>query len=214
VTEVTDFYGCKWQFDTLKDLYFHQVSGPLEKAEKLSGSLHLLTRTNWLEYIPQLRKQLDVQIGQVKDFCGITDRNTAGLTENSLRIRGYENWFMDTVLDPVGVEALLDIILEDKIHYWDAVIDWARETGNEHKIRLISECDDLGSQNSAILDPGLLRKMVIPRFKILFSHVKRRLPNVKIFMHSCGAIREVIPDLIEAGVDILNPVQLLLPEWN
>jgi uroporphyrinogen decarboxylase len=49
--------------------------------------------------------------------------------------------------------------------------------------------------------------MVIPRLKILFAHIKKRLPAVKLFMHSCGAIREVIPDLIEAGVDILNPVQ-------
>jgi uroporphyrinogen decarboxylase len=207
VIEVSDFYGCGWQFDTRKDFYFNMVSAPLGKYETLSASLQHLPSANWNEYIPQLRRQLDEQIGQVGDFCGIADRNTAGLTENSLRIRGYENWFMDTMIDPKGVEALFDRIVEDKIRYWDAVIDWAFETGNENKIQVISECDDLGSQNSTILDPSVLRQMVIPRFKIIFSHVKKRMPHVKIFMHSCGAIREIIPDLIEAGLDILNPVQ-------
>jgi len=102
---------------------------------------------------------------------------------------------------------LLDIVLEDKIRYWDAVIDWAVETGHSDKIRVISECDDLGSQSTTILDPILLRQMVIPRLKILFSHIRKRLPHIKIFMHSCGAIRNLIPDLIDAGMDILNPVQ-------
>lgn len=49
--------------------------------------------------------------------------------------------------------------------------------------------------------------MVIPRLKTLFGHLKQRMPNAKIFMHSCGAIREILPDLIDAGVEILNPVQ-------
>ncbi len=205
--EVTDFYGCKWKFKQGHDLYFHLVDSPLEKAGSLSGSLHLLPQTDWDTYIAVLRKNLDEQIRKVGDFCGIADRNTAGLTENSLRIRGYENWFMDTMIDPVGVEALFNRIVEDKLRYWDAIIDWAIETGNGNKISVISECDDLGSQTTTIIDPDTLRQMVIPHFKTIFTHVKKRLPHVKTFMHSCGAIREILPDLIEAGLDILNPVQ-------
>ncbi len=205
--EVTDFYGCKWKFEQGKDIYFNLVSSPLEKAGPLSGSLGLLPQTDWDTYVAALRKNLDEQIEKVGDFCGIADRNTAGLTENSLRIRGYENWFIDTMVDPEGVNALFDRIVEDKIRYWDAVIDWAIETGNGNKINVISECDDLGSQATTILDPDTLRQMVVPHFKTIFTHVKERLPHVKTFMHSCGAIREIIPDLIEAGLDILNPVQ-------
>jgi uroporphyrinogen decarboxylase len=207
VIEVTDFYGCNWKFETGKDLYFHMISSPLEKADTLSGSLHLLPRPDWKSFTAVIRRNLEEQIKKIGDFCGVADRNTAGLTENSLRIRGYETWFMDVLADPSGVEALFDIIVEDKLRYWDAIIDWAVETGNEHKISVISECDDLGSQTSTIIDPSLLRQMVIPRFKTIFTHVKKRLPHVKTFMHSCGAIYELIPDLIEAGLDILNPVQ-------
>lgn len=194
VIEITDFYGCDWKFETGKDLYFHLVSSPLEKADSLSSSLNLLQRPDWDSFTSIMRNGLNEQIKKIGDFCGIADRNTAGLTENSLRIRGYETWFMDVLVDPEGVEALFDIIVEDKIRYWDAIIDWAIETGNEQKINVISECDDLGSQTATIIDPFHLRKMVIPRFKTIFNHVKQRLPHVKVFMHSCGAIYELIPD--------------------
>jgi uroporphyrinogen decarboxylase len=214
VIEVTDFYGCNWKFETGKDLYFHMISSPLEKADSLSGALHLLPRPDWNSFIPVIRNNLNEQIEKIGDFCGVADRNTAGLTENSLRIRGYETWFMDVLVDPEGVEALFDKIVDDKIRYWDTIIDWALETGNEHKISVISECDDLGSQTSTIIDPEHLRQMVIPRFKTIFTHVKKRLPHVKTFMHSCGAIYELIPDLIEAGVDILNPVQFTATGMN
>jgi uroporphyrinogen decarboxylase len=207
VIEVTDLYGCIWRYVEGHDHYFNLVYSPIENEPSLSGSVHLLPQINWNEYTKILRGYLNRQIENVGEFSVVADRNTAGLTENSLRIRGYENWFMDTIIDTKGVETLLDRIVEDKIRYWDAVIDWAIETGNKNKIQVVAECDDLGSQSSTIISPETLREMVIPKLKTIFTHVKRRLPHVKIFMHSCGAIREIIPDLIEAGMDILNPVQ-------
>jgi uroporphyrinogen decarboxylase len=207
LTEVTDFYNCTWKYEIGRDIYFHLTGSPLERVESLSGNLHLLPATDWDNYIKALHVNLNQQVEKVGDFFGIADRNTAGLTENSLRIRGYENWFMDTMMDPAGVEVLFDRIVDDKLRYWDAVIDWAIETGNTGKIQVISESDDLGSQTSTIIDPETLRRMVIPRFRSIFTHVKKRLPHVKTFMHSCGAIRDILPDLIDAGMDILNPVQ-------
>jgi len=204
---VYDFYGCKWVYQPETDIYFNLVSAPLEGCDNISDHLDKLPRPQWDTYISDLEECLNRQIGMVGNFCGIADRNTAGFTENSLRIRGYENWFLDTLMDPEGVEALLEIILDDKIKYWDAVINWALRTGNGHKIQVVSESDDLGAQSSTILEPDMLRTMVIPRMKRLFSHVKQRLPHVKIFLHCCGSIRPIIPDLIDAGVDILNPVQ-------
>ena len=204
---VYDFYGCKWIYNSGKDLYFNLVSSPLDGCDNLSDHLEKLPRPDWDSYIIELEDCLDRQVRMVGDYCGVADRNTAGFTENSLRIRGYENWFLDTLVDPEGVEALLELILEDKLKYWDAIIDWALRTGNEQKIQVVSECDDLGAQDATILEPELLRAFVITRMKRLFTHIKRRLPHVKIFLHCCGAIRPIIPDLIDAGVDILNPVQ-------
>lgn len=204
---VTDYYGCDWQRDPANDFYFNQVTFPLEPYDSLSQNLGLLFRPGWSKYEETLRKDLTLQMSRVGDFACIADRNTAGFTENSLRIRGYEKWYLDTVLDPGGVDSLLNIILEDKIKYWDAVIDWAIEQGCSSRIQVISECDDLGAQDATILEPDVLRTMVIPKIKILFHHVKKRLPHVKTFLHCCGSIRVIIPDLIDAGMDILNPVQ-------
>lgn len=207
ITTVYDFYGCKWIYQPEKDIYFNLVSSPLDNCENISDNLHKLPRPDWTSYISDLEECLNRQVLMVGDSCGIADRNTAGFTENSLRIRGYESWFLDTLIDPAGVEALFEIILDDKIKYWDAIIDWALKTGNEDKIQVISECDDLGAQDTTILDPDTLRAIVIPRMKTMFTHVKKRLPHVKTFLHCCGSIRPIIPDLIDAGVDILNPVQ-------
>ena len=206
-TAVHDFYGCKWLQEPEKDMYFNQISYPLGDCDDILHNLDKLPRPDWAAYFSDLEDCLNRQIKAAGDFCVVADRNFAGFTESSLRIRGYENWFLDTLTDPEGVEALLEIILEDKTKYWDAIIDWALKTGNEHKIQVISECDDLGAQDSTILEPDMLRAIVIPRMKRLFTHVKKRLPHLKVFLHCCGSIRPIIPDLIDAGVDILNPVQ-------
>jgi uroporphyrinogen decarboxylase len=207
VMQVTDFYGCDWELDPSKDLYYNQISYPLKEYSTTMEGIEHLYRVDWDEYVRIMHKDLAIQMERVKDNCCIADRNTAGFTENSLRIRGYEEWYLDTMMDYDGVDRLLHVILEDKIQYWDALIDWAIENSVEDRIQVISECDDLGSQDATIIDPDQLRMLVIPKIKTLFTHVKKRLPQVKTFLHSCGAIRPVIPDLIDAGLDILNPVQ-------
>jgi uroporphyrinogen decarboxylase len=209
VMRVSDYYGCDWELDLSKDLYYNQVSYPLKGYATTMEGVAYLHRVDWEDYVKIMHKDLAIQMERVKENCCIADRNTAGFTENSLRIRGYEEWYLDTMMDYDGVDRLSHIILEDKIQYWDAVIDWAIDKGVENKIDVISECDDLGSQSATIMDPDMLRTLVIPKIKTLFTHVKKRLPHVKTFLHSCGAIRPVIPDLIDAGLDILNPVQFV-----
>ena len=204
---VTDLYGCDWEYQAGKDLYFNQVSYPLEEAGSLSGALPGLKEIEWESYREFLEPDLKEQVAGTDAFGLVADRHTAGLTENSLRVRGYEKWYMDTVLDPAGVEALLERMMQDKLRYWDLLIDWALKEGVAEQIQVIAECDDLGNQETTILDPDQLREWVIPRLGTIFRHVKKRLPGVKIFFHTCGAVRELIPDLIEAGMDILNPVQ-------
>ena len=154
-----------------------------------------------------IRSDLSEQIRNISDSGVIVDRNCAGLTEMSLRIRGYEKWYLDTVMDPAGVEQLLDVVLGYKLQYWDLVIDWLLENNMQSRISVAAECDDLGTQISTLLEPEYLRKTVIPRFAELWSHIKKRLPGIKIFMHTCGSVRVLLPDLIEAGLDIYNPVQ-------
>ncbi len=207
IKEVTDMFGCLWKMDESKDIYFNQYSFPLKSYPLLRDGLKYYFLSNKNLESGFILNNLSEQIRNVGDSGIIADRNCAGLTELSLRIRGYEEWFLDTVVDPSGVETLLDILIEFKTAYWDFIIDWLIKNNLQERISVISECDDLGTQVSTILDPDYLRTTVIPRFGRLWGYLKKRIPGVKIFMHTCGAIRSLLPDLIEAGMDIYNPVQ-------
>jgi len=66
--------------------------------------------------------------------------------------------------------------------------------------------DDLGTQNNSFISPKMYRELFFPRHKEIFEFVKKK-SNLRTFMHSCGAISNLMPDLIEAGLDIINPVQ-------
>lgn len=207
VWELKDNWGCLWKMEESKDFYFNQYTYPMESFSSIDEGLKNYRFPKIDQYSSIIRSDLVEQIKNINDYGIVADRNCAGLTETSLRIRGYQNWYMDTVTDPAGVEKLLELILEYKISYWDLVTDWLVENNLERKVSVVSECDDLGTQTSTLLEPDYLRKNIITRFRKLWSHIRKRLPDIKIFMHSCGSIREIIPDLIEAGLDILNPVQ-------
>jgi uroporphyrinogen decarboxylase len=207
VWELTDIWGCLWKMDESKDFYFNQYSYPMEAYSSIDEGLKNYRFPDLKHHSDIIRCDLSDQIKNINDFGVIADRNCAGLTETSLRIRGYENWYLDTVTDPAGVERLLDLIIEYKIIYWDLVIDWLIENNFQNRVNVISECDDLGTQTSTLLEPDYLRKTIIPRFGFLWSHIRRRLPHIKIFMHTCGSVRVLLPDLIKAGLDIYNPVQ-------
>jgi uroporphyrinogen decarboxylase len=205
--ELTDNWGCLWKMDESKDFYFNQFTFPLEEFSSIDEGLQKYRFPKLEDYSDLIRNDLLEQIKNIYDYGVIADRNCAGLTEISLRIRGYQNWFMDTINDPEGVEKLLDLIMEYKINYWNLVTDWLIKNNLQNRVSVISECDDLGTQTSTLLEPDYLRRTIIPRFGQLWSHIKRRLPDIKIFMHTCGSVRILLPNLIEAGLDILNPVQ-------
>jgi uroporphyrinogen decarboxylase len=207
VHQLTDIWGCTWKMDETKDYYFNQYTYPLEKYSSIDEGLKNYNFPKIDAHADIIRNDLSGQIRKISDFGVIADRNCAGLTETSLRIRGYENWYLDTMTDPAGVENLLELITMYKWEYWDLVIDWLIENNLDTRVNVISECDDLGTQTSTLLEPEYLRKAVIPRFGRLWRHIKKRLPRVKIFMHTCGSVRVLLPDLIEAGLDIYNPVQ-------
>jgi uroporphyrinogen decarboxylase len=207
VHELTDIWGCQWKMNTQSDYYFNQYSFPLESFPSIEEGLKNYKVPSLKDHKEIIIRDLDEQFKVTAGYGVIADRNCAGLTETSLRIRGYQNWYIDTMTDTAGVERLFDIILEYKLSYWDLVTDWLIKNNLHMQVDVISECDDLGTQTSTLLEPDYLRKAVIPRFGMLWKHIKGKLPHAKIFMHTCGSVRELLPDLINAGLDIYNPVQ-------
>jgi uroporphyrinogen decarboxylase len=90
-----------------------------------------------------------------------------------------------------------------KIEFWDALLD---EIGDV--VDIVGEGDDYGTQQSQLIDPEQFRTYYKPHFARLLQFIKMKTPGLKILFHSCGNVRPIIPDLIEMGVDILNPVHI------
>ena len=67
--------------------------------------------------------------------------------------------------------------------------------------------DDLGTQAGPQLRPDVYHETIHPRHKAVYSWVHERYPKVKVFLHCCGSVYDLMPDLIDEGVDVLNPVQ-------
>jgi uroporphyrinogen decarboxylase len=126
----------------------------------------------------------------------------AGVTEMHFRLRGYEDGYMDMALTPDLARALMEKVTQLKLAYWEKVID---AIGPD--IDIAAEADDLGAQHAPLFSPQAYRAIVKPLHKQIIDYIKSRT-NARFFLHSCGAIAELMPDLIDIGVDALNPVQV------
>jgi uroporphyrinogen decarboxylase len=117
-------------------------------------------------------------------------------------LRGHEQFYMDFYLNPKFVNKLLDKALD----YAKTLAEISLDLVGEY-IQVVRVADDLGMQKGLLISPETYRKYIKPRQKEFYSLIKQK-SNAKIMMHSCGSVYEIIPDLIEIGVDALNPIQV------
>ena len=75
-------------------------------------------------------------------------------------------------------------------------------------VDVVTYADDYGTQQSQLISPAMFRKQLKPRVRVLFERIKQLAPHTKQFFHSCGNVRPLIPDYIEIGTEILNPVHI------
>lgn len=125
----------------------------------------------------------------------------AGMMFGTMRsLRGCEQAMMDLADGNDILNYILDateqqnVVRLDKAH---------ADLGD--RIDLFYFVEELGMQDGLMYPPGMIREHFFPRLKRLFARAHGY--GYKVFFHSCGAIRELIPDLIELGVDVLNPIQ-------
>jgi uroporphyrinogen decarboxylase len=117
-------------------------------------------------------------------------------------LRGLERWFIDMIENPAFCEALLDRTLAFWLGYYT---EFLREIGDLVDVVMIG--DDIGCQSGPLFSPQFYRRVVKPRQKRLVQHIKSLTP-ARIWYHTCGSVRQLIPDLLDNGIDILNPVQI------
>jgi uroporphyrinogen decarboxylase len=123
-------------------------------------------------------------------------------------MRGLERWFTDMIENPGFCQALLDRMLKFWLDYFDCFL---AEVGDLIDVVMIG--DDLTGQGGPLFSPDFYHKIVKPRQKKLVQHIKS-LTKAKIWYHTCGCCYEYIPELIDNGIDILNPVQIGLPNME
>ncbi|MGB8952851.1 MAG: uroporphyrinogen decarboxylase family protein [Candidatus Aminicenantales bacterium] len=136
-----------------------------------------------------------------------TDRAVLGLFGGSLLetgqfLYGNEKFFMRLAAEPKKAHAFLDRLMEIHLENLERFLGAAGKY-----IDIIVFGDDLGMQTGPQISPAMYREFFKPRHKILWEQAKK-LAGIKVMLHCCGGVRELLPDFIEAGLDAINPVQI------
>lgn len=161
----------------------------IEEVEKLS-----VPDTDFNHITEELIKK--IRLYSSKDTLCIV-KNELVLLQRAQFILGTENFLMNTILNPDKLKLLLDKILDYQIKLTRAIM--------KSGISGIRFTDDWGIQNTLLIKPDMWRKFIKPGIKMLFEITKEY--GGLIFHHSCGHVEEILPDLIEMGLDVLDPCQ-------
>jgi uroporphyrinogen decarboxylase len=135
------------------------------------------------------------------DYVVGADGIKVGVLQVASQLRGYDRLFMDFALHPDRAHTLLSKIT-DLIK--DMYVEYMKVVGPYVEVVVIT--DDQGTQKSLMVSPAMFREFIKPRLKEIIDAIKGQA-DVKVLMHCDGAIVPIIEDLIEIGVDILNPIQ-------
>lgn len=113
-----------------------------------------------------------------------------------------DNFLYQLAANPRRVHRFLDKLTELHLSNMDKYLGAVGEY-----LDLIGFGDDLGMQTGPQISPEMYREFFKPRHKVLWNHAKKLCPHIKVSLHCCGGVYPLLPDLIEAGLDAINPVQ-------
>ena len=117
-------------------------------------------------------------------------------------LRRLDNFLVDIMLEQAEVARLLDALMEIHLATLEKVCQAVGDV-----VDLIRFGDDLGTDQGPFMPPDVYRKLFKPRHTMLCDYVKKH-SQMHTFLHSCGSIYKLLPDLIEAGFEVINPVQI------
>ena len=197
---VIDAWGTKW-YQPKSSHYFDPVEFPLANFTLEDLKDYRYPQLWNKEYEDELAKTAE-RLYKETDYYLIGDALCVGIFEQAWFLRGLENFMIDLVLNKDFANKLLDIVLEQRKDFYGKFLDIVGPY-----VDMVIVSDDLASQEGPLISPELYREMIKPRHKELNTFIKNKV-DVKLFHHSCGAVREFIDDLIDVGIDVLNPVQV------
>ncbi len=196
----TDEWGIEWRnsrYSTRfgEGFYTEMVGHPLSDDAAIDGY------TAPDPDRPALYSESDWVLRTFREEYWIVGVTVTTVFETAWALRGYERILMDFVTDP----DLADVILDIPFRYHLRAAERLVEMG----VDMIWIGDDIGSQHAMLISPETWRRFLKPRMAAFIAAIKGINPKLKVAYHSDGCIYPIIPELIEIGVDILNPVQPL-----
>lgn len=159
----------------------------------------------WPDYTdPGLYEGLEEKVKQLyfnTDYALVGPVVAGGIFETAMWLRGAEDFLVDLLQNKPFARKLLGKLLEIHTGYLDRYLAIVGPY-----IEIMEYNDDFGTQRGLMISPKLYREMIKPFHKELVGFIKSRT-KAKVFQHTCGSVYDLVPELIEIGVDILNPLQ-------
>jgi uroporphyrinogen decarboxylase len=197
-----DRWGSKLHMPKDGGLYFDWVDFPIKEATMEALDNYTWPQPDPPEYNARLREQAKC-LYENTDYALLGNAVIGGgIFEQPARTMGLEDFFMALVTEPKFADRLMGQITEI---YIESCNNYLEQVGEY--LHVFTYWDDVCGQNSWLIAPDLYRKAIKPKQRRLLEAVKNKT-DAKIYYHSCGAVYDLIPDLIELGFDILNPVQV------
>jgi uroporphyrinogen decarboxylase len=193
-----DEYDLTWQ---KASFYYDVVERPFAQLERPSD----LDSVQWPDpydagRVAGVRDEAR-RLYEETDYAVVADIMCLGPFEGACFMRGYEQFCMDLYWNRELAHAILDKITQTDIALWDLFLQQV-----EPYVQVVAQGDDLGTQRGPWVAPEMFRQDIKPYLKQLYDFIHSRT-EAKVFMHSCGSVFDLIGDLIDCGVDALNPIQ-------
>lgn len=189
--------------------YVEVVDFPLKDAEVKDLAKHTWPDMNDRSRVEGLKDRVEFLRKNTDYAISAKFVTSGGFLEHGGWLRGFEQFMVDLMTDEEMADTLMDKIMEVKIRLYRMMLE---EVGGS--VDIVELAEDFGTQSGLLISPELYRKYMKPRYKKIIHAIKECAPDSKIFFHSCGAVRELINELIDTGVDILNPIQPLAAGMN
>ncbi len=189
-------------------LYFEQTQFPFADSDDIESLPDIFGETMWTGVAaPPGPVDNETLAAGAENMRNKTDRAIIGLFGGNLFEMGQffyraDNFMMLLAAEPKRANKFLDKLVEMHL---SALESFLAAVGPHIDIILFG--DDLGMQTGPMMSPDMYCEFFKPRHKTLWNRAKQ-LADVKVMLHCCGGVRPLLPHLIEAGLDAINPVQI------
>lgn len=190
---LTDEWGITWSYT---GLYSEMTNHPLKEADSIND----LDNYSFPSGLENARfNHARSQISKYRSDCAIIGEQECTVFELSWYLTGLEKFLVDLMMERPYIFELMDRVMEINLNQAVKLAELGAD--------IIWTGDDIGNQSGMMMSPDLWRQHLKPRMQHVFATLKKVNPDLKLAYHSCGSILPVIPDLVEIGLDILNPLQ-------